>query len=186
MIGCFSTGYYITRFLTGQDIRQDGSGQTGARNVGRRLGRKGFAITFAGDFLKGALVIYLAGALDFESWAVVLCMLAVVAGHIYPVQLWFKGGRGVSVVLGAVLVYDWRLILVVLVVFGLVYLLSRAYMLSGLAAIASLAAGAFFLRRPAVELTGILLVTLLVLFAHRSHIAGLFRGRWSGTDTEGW
>jgi acyl phosphate:glycerol-3-phosphate acyltransferase len=60
LLGCCTAGYYWMRLRTGQDIRRLGSGNVGARNVGRSLGTSGFAVTFFFDFLKGALAVWLA------------------------------------------------------------------------------------------------------------------------------
>ena len=137
-IGCICTGYYLTKLLTGKDIRQLNSQSTGARNVRRILGTKGFLLTFAGDTAKGAAVVGAAFALQLPDWVVILCAVSVVAGHIWPVQLKFHGGRGVAAAMGALIVFDWRLVIGMLVVFGLVYVLSRKYMLSGIIALFSL------------------------------------------------
>ena len=64
VLGCFSTGYYLVRQRTGQDIRELGSGSTGARNAGRVLGRNGFLLTMAGDLAKGGLAVWLALGVD--------------------------------------------------------------------------------------------------------------------------
>jgi len=101
-IGCVSTGYLLTRWLTGKDIRQEGSGSTGARNVSRVLGAKGFALTFAGDMLKGLLAMLLAHALEFSGWHLMALVWATLLGHIFPAQLRFKGGKGLAVGFGMV------------------------------------------------------------------------------------
>lgn len=108
MIGCFSTGYYLTRFWTGADIRKTGSGATGARNVGRLLGRIGFVITFLGDLAKGLVAVWLASVLTRQHWVITASLLAVVIGHIWPVQLGFNGGKGIATAFGGGLFFDWQ------------------------------------------------------------------------------
>src|SRR5688572_18464968 len=90
-LGCFASGYYLVRWWTGMDVRLSGSGSVGATNVSRILGSPGFFLTVLGDFSKGALAVWFAEYLKIKDVGVVLAMLAVVAGHIWPVQLWFRG-----------------------------------------------------------------------------------------------
>src|SRR5512135_2701540 len=111
LLGCITTGYYLVRLRLRQDLRDLGSGSVGARNVGRLLGRPGFLLTVLGDFGKGALAVWAARHFTTDDRLVALAMLAVVAGHVWPVQLCFRGGKGMATALGALLVYDWQLAL---------------------------------------------------------------------------
>lgn len=119
LLGCLSTGYYLVRWRCGLDIRMVGSGTTGAFNVARVLKMPGFAITLTGDVLKGWLALAFAAWLGLDLFARMLVMLAVVAGHDFPVQLRFRGGNGLATATGALLVLDPRLTLALAVVFGL-------------------------------------------------------------------
>jgi len=101
-LGCLSAGYYLARWK-GLDLREAGSGSTGARNAGRLLGKGAFAITFALDLLKGLAAVLLARLLVPGPWAAPLAWLCVVLGHVWPVQLRFKGGRGISPAVGGLL-----------------------------------------------------------------------------------
>src|SRR5262245_25311398 len=95
-IGCFTAGYYWTRWMTGQDIRRLGSRTVGARNVGRVLGAGGFTVTLLLDVAKGAFVVAGATWLGLTPEAVVTAMVAVAIGHNWPAQLGFQGGKGVA------------------------------------------------------------------------------------------
>src|SRR6266511_3032112 len=105
-LGCFTSGYYLVRWRTGDDIRLIGSGSVGATNVGRVLGRPGFLLTVLGDFFKGLFAVWLARYFQLKPTGVMLVMIAVSAGHIWPVQLWFRGGKGVATSLGALMMFD--------------------------------------------------------------------------------
>src|SRR5262245_53037648 len=105
-LGCVTAGYYWTRWRTGQDIRQIGSGNVGARNVGRILGPSGFTVTLLLDMAKGAFAAGTAWWLNLSAEGIVASMVAVVVGHNWPMQLRFRGGKGVAVSLGALLTYD--------------------------------------------------------------------------------
>jgi acyl phosphate:glycerol-3-phosphate acyltransferase len=108
LLGCLTAGYYLVWFRTDDDVRLTGSGSAGATNVGRVLGRPGFVVTFLWDFTKGALAVGLASYGQASPVAVTLTLPAVVAGHIWPVQLGFRGGKGIAPCLGALLLYDPR------------------------------------------------------------------------------
>ena len=77
-IGCFTAGYYWTRWRTGQDLREVGSGNVGARNVGRTLGKSGFTVTLLIDAAKGGLVVAVGVWLGLRPEAVVASIVAVV------------------------------------------------------------------------------------------------------------
>lgn len=174
-LGCFSTGYYLVRFRTGENIRVLNSGSTGARNVGRVLGAPEFIITMLGDILKGAIAIWVAIRFGLEEWGVVLAIIAVVTGHIWPVQLGFQGGKGLATALGAVLVFDYRLAVSVLVFAILLLALTRRVTVSGLVALAAMPVIAAVSRHPPANLLGITILVLLILFAHRPNIRGILK-----------
>lgn len=103
VLGCLNAGYYWVRYRTSIDIRDLGSGNAGARNVGRVLGSSGFATVFVLDALKGVLAVML-GIYFGSVWPVPgLNALAVVLGHVFPMQLGFRGGKGIATALGALL-----------------------------------------------------------------------------------
>lgn len=106
-IGCLTTGYYLVRAIAGDDLRAHATGSTGARNVGRRLGPAAAVATFAGDVARGALAVAIARAVAGAT-AGALALPAVVIGHVAPVQLRFRGGRGLGPAVGGLAVLDWR------------------------------------------------------------------------------
>ncbi len=173
IVGCVCTGYYLTRSFAGKDIRLCGSESTGARNVGRILGKKGFILTMCGDFAKGMIAMAIANTLQLPAWAVMLSLLGVVIGHIYPAQLGFRGGKGIAVTLGALSALDWRLVVALAVVFALCFVLSKKYIQSGMVGITALPVMAVLMNHSAVEITGIALLAVIILFAHRTNIRKL-------------
>jgi len=170
VLGCFTAAYYLVRLRTGQDIRTLGTGTVGARNAGRVLGRTGFAATFAIDVAKGALAVGAAQALGVVPWATMLAAVAVVVGHIWPAQLGFHGGKGLATALGAMLVYDYRVVVVVVILGLLIYVMLRKVTLSLLAAIALTPAVLFGLGWPTVSSIGLLVLAALLIFAHRKNL----------------
>ena len=170
MLGCISTGYYLTRIFTGKDISSYGSKSTGARNVARILGKRGFIITFLADLLKGLIVVLAASALQIHPCAIILSWIAVVAGHIWPVQLRFHGGKGIAVTIGALLIFDYWIIAGAGVVFVLGLFVLKKYIVSGLLAVAMLPLFAVLAGHPILDIAGIVVVTGILLFAHRRNI----------------
>jgi glycerol-3-phosphate acyltransferase PlsY len=100
----------------------------------------------------------------------------VAAGHVWPVQLRFAGGRGVAAGLGALAVYDPRLLGFIAAVTLLGTAVSRRFQASGLVGFAALPFAACYFRLPVEALAGIVGLSMIVLFAHRSHIAAAFAG----------
>jgi acyl phosphate:glycerol-3-phosphate acyltransferase len=169
-LGCVQTGYYLVLVLTGQDLRRLGTGSTGARNSGRVLGPMGFAFTLLGDTGKGALAMAAALWLEASPGATASALVAVTVGHIWPVQLRFSGGRGVAVALGALAVFQPLLLGVLVLVTVLAWAITRHFQGSGLVGFVAIPFAAWFFHVPAEALVGVTGLSLLVLFAHRSHI----------------
>ena len=187
LLGCLSTGYYLVRLRTGQDIRNLGSGSTGTRNVGRFLGIRGFIITALGDLTKGIIPVVIALYFEFNIWVVMLVIIATVAGHIWPIHLRFKGGRGVVTAAGALIVFDYRIILVAFLIAGLTYVATRRLTLSGLLAISLSPAIAVIFRHNIIVIVGILALVLIILIAHRSYVRDflrVIRGRTEKDETK--
>ena len=103
LIGAIPFGFVIGK-LHGVDIRKVGSGNIGATNVTRAVGKAAGRVCFALDFLKGALPVLAAQLIYPElPWLTLVCGAATVAGHIFPVYLKFKGGKGISTAAGVAL-----------------------------------------------------------------------------------
>ena len=173
-LGCLLTGYYLVRVLTGADVRILGSRNPGTRNVGRVVGRTWMVITFLGDAGKGAIVAVVASHLKLETWATFLAVLAVVAGHIWPVQLGFRGGKGVATSLGALAVFDWRIVAVLIVVTALAFGVTKQFTASGLIAVL-LAPAVSLIQGRFLVLLWVTLLAALVLVAHRADIREIGR-----------
>jgi len=169
-LGCFATGYYLVRMRTGLDIRELGSGSIGARNVGRVLGSIGFLVVLLGDLAKGAFAVWAAGHFTKDDRLVALAMLAVVAGHVWPVQLRFHGGKGIATSLGALLVYDYHLALAFIVLFVCAYAVLRKTVLPGLFAFACLPLVSVFLDQEHAKIVAMSVLAGIVLVAHRKNV----------------
>lgn len=174
LLGGICTGYYLVRFKTGMDVRDQASGGLGARNVGRVLGRTGFIITLLGDALKGVVAVALAREFEIAEPAVSLVMVAVIAGHIWPLPLQFRGGRGIATGIGAFLAYDPGLALLLLGLTGVLMVFRRGFILSGLAAFLLLPAAAHVMEMPGHTVAALAGASGIILFAHRERIRKAF------------
>jgi len=189
LLGSIPSGWLAARWLAGLDIREHGSGSTGATNVLRVLGKGPALAVFAVDVLKGTAAVLLAKALlslpgAGVSWAVdswvVAAGLAALAGHIWPVWLGWKGGKAVATGLGMLLGLTWPVGLACFGIFLTVLSLSRIVSLSSV--VAALALPLLMLAwfgsgglRPAY-LALALLTTALVLWRHRANLQRLLEG----------
>lgn len=174
LLGSIPFGLLLTRMAGTQDIRSIGSGNIGATNV-LRTGRKGLAAaTLLGDALKGTAAVLLAGALIGPE-AALPAALGAFLGHLFPVWLGFKGGKGVATFLGVTLALAWQAALVFAIAWLAVAFITRYSSLSALVA-SALTALAAFVVAPAP--TGLLLAILAVLlwFMHRANIGRLLAG----------
>lgn len=174
LIGCFTTGYYLVRVRTGQDIREMGSGSAGARNVGRFLGKLGFFLTVIGDFVKGALAVWLARMFTHDEVSAALAVPAVVAGHLWPVQLKFHGGKGITTSLAALLVFDYKIALTLAAVFAIIFIFARKTLLPAMFAFICLPAVCWFFIPDNFTIAVTTALSGAILFAHRRNLGEEF------------
>ncbi len=111
LIGSFNMAIIISKFHKMKDIRDFGSGNAGMTNMLRTFGRRAATWTFIGDFVKGALVVFIARDIGNEFSVgfdlAYVAALFVIIGHIYPLYFKFKGGKGIATALGAMFVLNW-------------------------------------------------------------------------------
>ncbi len=169
-VGCFNTGYYLTRILTKKDIRNLGSNVTGATNVSRVLGKKGFAVTFLGDVLKVIILIIIAQHFFKNNYLIYGIIFLTFLGHIFPVQLKFKGGKGISVFLGGLIMLNYFYILFLIAGLIFPYLLTKNFTISGLISLLILPIIIYFFNKNIYDIIFISTINILVLFTHRKNI----------------
>ena len=176
LLGSIPSGWLAGRWLKGIDLRELGSGSTGATNVLRQVGKGPALVVFLIDVGKGAAAVLIARALGLGDWIQVLAGLTALAGHIWPVWLGFKGGKAVATGLGMFLGLAWPVGLASFGVFMAVFSLSRLVSLASVLAAISLpllmAAGS----GSTANLVVALVAMLLVLWRHRSNIQRLLNG----------
>ncbi|OGN86006.1 MAG: hypothetical protein A2X23_06390 [Chloroflexi bacterium GWC2_73_18] len=169
LLGCVATGYYLVRLRTGRDIRTIGSGATGGRNVARVLGKPGFAITGLGDLAKSAGAVVLPLALGYGAAEASAALVGVTLGHCWPVQLRFRGGKGIAPAVGGLLVLDPPVLVAGALLAGVVLAATRR-MTPALLATFAAPLVALALGRPIEVVAGILALVVLVLVAHGDNV----------------
>ncbi|MBN1787299.1 MAG: glycerol-3-phosphate acyltransferase [Sedimentisphaerales bacterium] len=170
VLGCISTGYYLTLLIAGKDIRVCGSSSTGARNVGRVLGKKGFVLVFFIDVVKGMFVAWLGTVTQICHWAVLACLVAVLLGHIRPIQLNFHGGKGLAIAIGFLLVFDYWIIIWAGVIFCLCMFVLKKYELSAFIAIAISPLITILTGHSPMDILGVTIAAVVILQAHRRNV----------------
>ena len=174
LLGSIPFGLILTRFAGTQDLRTVGSGNIGATNV-LRTGRKGLAAaTLLGDMLKGTLAVIVAGSIGGPT-AAMIAALGAFLGHLFPVWLQFKGGKGVAVYIGVLLGLFWP----AAVMFGVIWLTTafttRYSSLSAL--VASFVTPIFLWWFGHAALASLFAVlTMLLFYMHRENIKRLQAG----------
>ena len=174
LLGSIPFGLLLTRFAGTQDLRSIGSGNIGATNV-LRTGRKGLAaVTLLCDMLKGTLAVVLAGTYGGPE-AAMLAGLAAFLGHLFPVWLNFKGGKGVAVYIGVLIGLFWPAAVVFCVLWLATAATTRYSSLSGLVAGFVTPIFLWWFGHPALAALFAVL-TLLTFYVHRENIKRLQAG----------
>jgi glycerol-3-phosphate acyltransferase PlsY len=176
LLGSIPFGLVLTRLGGYGDIRAIGSGNIGATNV-LRTGNKGLALlTMLLDLGKGVAAVLVAGS--FGPELAVTAAAGVVIGHLFPVWLGFKGGKGVATAGGVILAIAWPVGLVAVVVWLVLAFAFRYSSLAALAAAVAAPVAAWFLTDPlrTVLIAGI---AVLIIFRHQQNIGRLLRGEES-------
>ena len=187
LLGSIPFGYLIVRSKQGADIRETGSGGTGATNVSRRAGKAAGIYTLVLDALKGAVAVVwavvFAGSTSRAAWIVTAAAIAVIVGHIFPVWLRFRGGKGVATGVGVFLMIAPIALLCAGVLFVVIVFFTRYVSLGSMVAAATIP---LFVWLQSVFVTHVgdvrpLLVAAivgaaLIVFAHRGNIGRLAQG----------
>ncbi|MCL4579423.1 glycerol-3-phosphate 1-O-acyltransferase PlsY [Staphylococcus aureus] len=183
LIGAFPSGFVIGKLFFKKDIRQFGSGNTGATNSFRVLGRPaGFLVTFL-DIFKGFITVF------FPLWLPVhadgpistfftnglIVGLFAILGHVYPVYLKFQGGKAVATSAGVVLGVNPILLLILAIIFFIVLKIFKYVSLASIVAAICCVIGSLIIQ-DYILLVVNFLVSIILIIRHRSNIARIFRG----------
>ena len=175
IIGSVPTGYLLGK-LRGVDVRTIGSGNVGATNVARAVGKSQGIITLIADAAKGYLPVFTALQLGQDSLTVALTGIAVFLGHLYPLFLNFRGGKGVATGFGALLALAPIATLVLVVVFALTVVATRIVSLGSLATAVAAPLSLWLFHQPPVIVAMGCFLGAMVIIRHRANIQRLLAG----------
>jgi glycerol-3-phosphate acyltransferase PlsY len=186
LLGSVPTGY-IVGSMAGVDVRTAGSGNVGATNVARVLGKGRGALTLVVDVAKGWLPVFVAQRLELGLPTAVLAGTAAFFGHLYPVFLRFQGGKGVATAFGVFLGLAPALAPILIVIFGVVFAVTRVVSLGSMTA--ALAAPIVFwvMNYPPLASAMMSLVTAMIIWRHRANIQRLLAGtepKFGGSNSQ--
>lgn len=175
LIASIPFGVVLTRWVGKTDVRNHGSGNIGATNVARVLGKKWGILVLLLDALKGFIVVKASnyfGSLYFQNWVAFVAVLA----HCYPVYLKFKGGKGVATALGVLAAIAPMMVVMALVVFTAAVSITRIISIGSLLAAITVAVASAFLDTDLTTYSATL-IGLLIVWKHRENIKRILTGR---------
>lgn len=178
LIGSVPTGYIIVKFKTGQDIRQVGSGSTGATNVKRVLGKKWFFIVMILDAIKGAFPVLLAKYLTTDIYGIiaVVASIFVIIGHSKPVFLQFKGGKSVASGVGTILALNWMVGLSIAVIWSIITYISKYVSLGSIISLILSPFLMYLFKNPLGYIVYCTIAAIYITYLHRENIKRLIKG----------
>ena len=192
LIGSINFSVLISKKMAGFDVREKGSGNAGATNMLRSVGKKGAIFTLIGDCLKGVVAILFAIIVGKiakntdKALLVQLAGIAVVLGHTFPIFFGFKGGKGVATSLGVLLMSNWQIGLICLVFAVVLMALTRMVSLGSCAAAVLFPVLTLFINQHYTVLTDgksgrvyfvySVILAIIVLYNHRSNIKRILSG----------
>jgi glycerol-3-phosphate acyltransferase PlsY len=176
LIGSIPFGLLFSKLAGVEDIRKHGSGNIGATNVLRVAGKKLAILTLLADGLKGAILVSIAKSIGLEENIILVTAASSVIGHIFPIFLGFKGGKGVATAIATLSLVSWQLGLFIVITWLSVFLITRISSLSAILAFAFLPIFSFiyFPEKNIFYLVSFL--SLLIIFRHKTNIMRLIKG----------
>ena len=175
LLGSVPVGVLLAR-MKGADPRKVGSGNIGATNVMRAAGKTTGVLTLAGDILKGLLPVSVAFTMEEPVIMVAAIGLAAFLGHLFPLFLRFKGGKGVATALGVYLRLDPFAVVITVIVFVLVLLKWRFVSLGSLVGVAAMPLLLYLLNAPDYYVYLSLIIGTLIFIKHKDNIRRLLAG----------
>ncbi len=180
LLGAIPTGYITGKWIAKIDLREFGSGSTGATNVLRYVGKGPALVVFLIDVLKGVIAVLLAKTLNAGELVEVIAGLSALAGHIWPIWLNWKGGKAVATGLGVLLGISWEVGAACLGIFLIALTISKIVSLSSISAALSLPV-LMAISFPKDDFRSAHFCLALgsmaiVLWRHRSNISRLIKG----------
>ena len=176
-IGAIPFAYIVVKLTKGVDIREVGSGNVGATNVGRILGKWGFVTVFLLDMLKGFIpTIFFVTYFPSATNLIILSSVAIIIGHMYTVFLNFKGGKGVATAVGIYAALSPISLLIAAIAFGVTIYFTKIVSLSSIIAAIVLSVAVFFSPLDIQIKVLTIALAVFVIYKHKSNIKRILDG----------
>jgi glycerol-3-phosphate acyltransferase PlsY len=177
LFGSVSSAVVVCKLMQLDDPRLHGSNNPGATNVLRLHGKKAAILTLVGDMLKGLVPVLIAHAFNAPDLYIALVAFAAFSGHIFPVFFGFRGGKGVSTLIGVLFGMQWTLGLAYVITWLVVAAVFRYSSLAGLIAAAATPFFTLWLYPSNYYIASITGMTIILFWRHRSNIKNLLAGK---------
>jgi acyl phosphate:glycerol-3-phosphate acyltransferase len=186
-LGSFPTGYLAGKLLKGIDIREHGSGSTGATNVLRTLGKVPGSIVLLIDALKGGLAVAIVNIIfnvnlfptlpvEWQAYLVPLAAIGAILGHSKSIWLNFGGGKSVATGVGVLLAMSWQVGLATIAIFGISIAISRIVSISSIAGAISVTIWMLIFDRPLPSVIFAIVGGIYVVWRHSTNIQRILAG----------
>jgi len=185
LLGSIPSGLWIGRKFFQIDIRQHGSGNLGATNSFRILGKKAGTIVLLMDLLKGSISVLLLKQMDLHGISPLIIALFAVVGHTYPLFANFKGGKAVATFAGVILAYQPVLFLIGLGIFILTLAISKMVSFTSIVTISIGVLLSLYFQDIVLTIIA-LLADIFIIYRHRSNIQRIFNGTEAKVDIFKW
>ena len=179
LLGSIPFGYLLVKLMRDEDVRASGSGNIGATNVARSGGKALGIATLVLDLGKAFIAVKIAQHLAPSNYDLaVATAVAAILGHVFPIWLGFRGGKGVASALGVFLALTWPSGIAIFIIFLIVLSLTRYVSLASIVASASLPLFALYFvpYRTPITIAGFLFIPLLLIVKHHQNIQRLLNG----------
>lgn len=175
LLGSIPTGFILGAWA-GVDIRKSGSGNVGATNVARVMGKRQGIYTLVADTAKGFLPVFIALELGFSTTVAAIVAVAAFLGHLFPIFLKFKGGKGVATALGVFLALAPWATLILILLFAVVVFVSRIVSLGSMITAMAAPVVLWLFSYPAVLIEASAFLAVMIILRHRGNIERLVAG----------
>jgi glycerol-3-phosphate acyltransferase PlsY len=180
LLGSIPTGVIISKFFFKVDIQKVGSGNIGATNVARTLGKKVGIITLIGDALKGIIpvvVVKIYQPYPLNQTLIFFCALAAFFGHLFPIYLKFKGGKGVATALGIFIVFFPLQTLICALLFFIIVYITRYVSLGSISSAILMPILVSFRAQDSYQIALSIIIGLFIVIKHKDNIHRLLEGK---------
>jgi len=182
IIGSFPTGYILVKLIKGEDIRETGSGSTGATNVKRVLGKKGFFTVMIIDTIKGFCPVIIAKYLEIKYGITsihilpIIAAFAVIIGHSKSIFLGFTGGKSVATTAGTIIALNLPIAVICIIFWSIVAYISKYISLASTLVMILMVILMILFKAPISYVTYCSIAAIYVIYLHRENIKRLING----------